>query len=389
MKKSGTGPACEKRLLLWERARPRTGLLRDRALWERALWERALLAKGLLLSITLLSLALPPAASAQDISRIAFGSCGDQAKPQPIWTPILADAPDLFLLLGDNVYADTDDPVELQAAYNALGNIPGFQRLRESTPVMATWDDHDYGQNDIGRDYVSKEASRQIMLDFFGEPLDSERRTRPDGIYTSHTFGQEGRRVQVILLDLRWNRGELMALSDPQQLAWREAQQMGPYEANLRADAQLLGEAQWTWLEEQLLEDVDIRIIGSSIQLLADFTGWETWANFPQERQRFFGLLEAYQREPVVIISGDVHWADYSEIRASGMAWPLIELTSSGITEEWKAVSPNRHRVGEAFPVANYGVIDIDWRTEVPGVSLQIKDETGRVLLEKRESFQP
>jgi hypothetical protein len=34
-------------------------------------------------------------------------------------------------------------------------------------------------------------------------------------------------------------------------------------------------------------------------------------------------------------------------------------------------------------------VIDIDWRTEVPGVSLQIKDETGMVLLEKRESFQP
>lgn len=137
-------------------------------------------------------------------------------------------------------------------------------------------------------------------------------------------------------------------LTDPQQLAWREAQQMGPYEANLRADAQLLGEAQWTWLEEQLLEDVDIRIIGSSIQLLADFTGWETWANFPQERQRFFGLLQ-----------------------------------------EWKAVSPNRHRVGEAFAVANYGVIDIDWRSEVPGVTLQIKDESGAVLMERREDFQP
>ena len=342
----------------------------------------------LLLALGLLTLSGAPSADAQDITRIAFGSCGDQTKPQPIWTPILADAPDLFILLGDNVYADTDDPVELQAAYNALGNIPGFARLRQSTPIMATWDDHDYGQNDIGKDYVSKEASRRIMLDFFGEPLDSERRSRADGIYTSHMFGEEGRRVQVILLDLRWNRGDLMALSDPQQLAWREAQQMGPYEANLRADAQLLGEAQWTWLEQELQKDVDLRIIGSSIQLLADFTGWETWANFPQERQRFFGLLEQYQREPVVIISGDVHWADYSEIRDSGMAWPLIELTSSGLTEEWKAVSPNRHRVGEAFPVANYGVIDIDWHSEVPEVTLQIKDETGSVLLERTERFE-
>jgi alkaline phosphatase D len=344
--------------------------------------------KTIPLALSLLCMSATSPAQAQDITRIAFGSCGDQTKPQPIWTPILADAPDLFILLGDNVYADTDDPVELQAAYNALGNIPGFARLRQSTPIMATWDDHDYGQNDIGKDYVSKEASRRIMLDFFGEPLDSERRSRADGIYTSHTFGEEGRRVQVILLDLRWNRGELMALSDPQQLAWREAQQMGPYEANLRADAQLLGEAQWTWLEQELQEDVDLRIIGSSIQLLADFTGWETWANFPQERQRFFGLLEQYQNEPVVIISGDVHWADYSEIRDSGMAWPLIELTSSGLTEEWKAVSPNRHRVGEAFPVANYGVIDIDWLSEVPEVNLQIKDETGRVLLERTERFE-
>ncbi len=342
-----------------------------------------------LLGLSLLSLGAASPALAQDISRIAFGSCGDQNKPQPIWSPILRDAPDLFILLGDNVYADTDDPLELQAAYSALGSIPDFARLRESTPIMATWDDHDYGQNDIGKDYVSKDASRRIMLDFFGEPLDSERRTRPDGIYTSHIFGEEGRRVQVILLDLRWNRGELMTLTDPQQLAWREAQQMGPYEANLRADAQLLGEAQWAWLETQLQVDADIRLIGSSIQLLADFTGWETWANFPHERQRFFGLLEQYQREPVVILSGDVHWADYSEIRASGMAWPLIELTSSGLTEEWKAVSPNRHRVGEAFAVANYGVIDIDWRSDVPGVSLQIKDETGMVLLERTERFQP
>ncbi len=252
--------------------------------------------KSFPLALSLLCLSAASPAQAQDISRIAFGSCSDQTKPQPIWSPILADAPDLFILLGDNVYADTDDPAQLQAAYTTLGNIPGFARLRQSTPIMATWDDHDYGRNDIGKDYVSKDASRRIMLDFFGEPLASERRTRPDGIYTSHLFGEEGRRVQVILLDLRWNRGELMTLTDPQQLAWREAQQMGPYEANLRADAQLLGEAQWAWLETQLQVDADIRLIGSSIQLLADFTGWETWANFPQERQRFFGLLERTER---------------------------------------------------------------------------------------------
>lgn len=333
------------------------------------------------------ALALPMAGLTQNIDRIAFGSCANQDKPQPIWTPILADAPDLFLFLGDNVYADTDDPAQLQASYDTLGRIPGFQKLLASTPVMAIWDDHDYGQNDIGKDYVSKEESRRILLDFFGEPEGSERRTRPDGIYSAHILGDPGRRVQIILLDLRWNRTNLPQLSAPEQLAWREAMRMGPYDTSLQADASLLGEAQWQWFEKQLQEDADIRIIGSSIQLLAEFTGWETWANYPRDRLFFFELLERHQNEPILILSGDVHWAEYSEIRQGGLPWPLLELTSSGLTEEWKDISPNRHRVGDAFAVANYGLIDIDWSGELPGVTLRIKDKHGDVLIEREANF--
>lgn len=334
------------------------------------------------LALLCLLLLLPITVQAQDISRIAFGSCNHQDKPQPVWTPVLADRPDLFVFLGDNVYADTDEPVALQAAYDKLMAIPGYRQLRETVPVIATWDDHDYGQNDIGRDYVSKDASRRIMLDFFNEPADSPRRSRPDGIYTSYTYGTAGRTVQVILLDLRWNRSELIKVEAPARQAWREAQTMGPYEASLSSSATLLGETQWQWLAEQLQQPADIRIIGSSIQLVADFTGWETWANYPAERLRFFQLLEQYQQEPVIIISGDVHWADLSEIRDPDLPWPLIELTSSGLTEEWSQISPNRHRVGEAFAVANYGLIDIDWNTSPPAVQLRIKDAAGRVLID-------
>ncbi|MFM1897220.1 MAG: hypothetical protein RLZZ385_2294 [Pseudomonadota bacterium] len=337
--------------------------------------------------LSLLLALLPFTVQAQDISRIAFGSCNHQDKPQPVWTPVLADRPDLFVFLGDNVYADTDEPVELQAAYDKLMAIPGYRQLRETVPVIATWDDHDYGQNDIGRDYVSKDASRRIMLDFYNEPADSPRRSRPDGIYTSYLYGEPGRRVQIILLDLRWNRSGLTRVEDPQRSAAREARMMGPYEASLSRDAELLGEAQWQWLEEQFQQPADIRIIGSSIQLLADFTGWETWANYPAERLRLFHLLERYQQQPLVIISGDVHWAELSEIRDLDLPWPLIELTSSGLTEEWSMISPNRHRVGEAFAVANYGLIDIDWSTSPPAVRLSIKDEEGRLLIDRSVSW--
>ena len=106
-------------------------------------------------------LAMPGAALAQgsapSISRIAFGACARQRKEQPIWDAILEQEPDLFVCLGDAVYADTEDPEEMRQAYAALAAKPGFQRLRERVPLFAIWDDHDYGANDAGADYPMKD----------------------------------------------------------------------------------------------------------------------------------------------------------------------------------------------------------------------------------------
>lgn len=323
----------------------------------------------------------------QDIQRIAFGSCSHQDKPQPIWSEVLAAEPDLFIFLGDNIYGDSDDPQVLSAKYEKLAAVPGIQTLRETTEVIATWDDHDYGRNDSGTEYIAKEESRQVMLDFWDEPADSLRRTRDSGIYTSYVYGEQGRKVQVILLDLRWNRSELVSVKDPERLQQRDRENRGPYDASLMKDATLMGESQWRWLETELQVEADVRIIGSSIQLLAEFTGWETWANFPKDRQRFFELLESYQKEPVLILSGDVHWSEYSEINETANGWPLVELTSSGLTEEWKAISPNRHRVGDAFAVANFGLVEIDWSGETPAFSLSIRDVLGINLIQRRVEF--
>ena len=40
------------------------------------------------------------------VARVAFGSCADQKKPQPIWSAVREADPDLFLFMGDNVYGD-------------------------------------------------------------------------------------------------------------------------------------------------------------------------------------------------------------------------------------------------------------------------------------------
>ena len=140
---------------------------------------------------------MPAAASISDphpaldrtLSRIAFGSCAEAAKPQPVWEPILARKPDLFMFLGDNIYADTRDMAVMKRKYAELAAQPGFSApARDSTPVVAMWDDHDFGENDAGGDYPEKDASRRVFLDFWGEPAGSPRRDR-DGVYASYVFG--------------------------------------------------------------------------------------------------------------------------------------------------------------------------------------------------------
>ena len=90
---------------------------------------------------------------------IIFGSCASQDRPQPFWDAMIAQNPQLFLFIGDNIYADTEDMTVMRAKYAQLGAQPGYQQLRAHTPVLATWDDHDYGVNDGGGEYLMRTES--------------------------------------------------------------------------------------------------------------------------------------------------------------------------------------------------------------------------------------
>jgi alkaline phosphatase D len=62
------------------------------------------------------------------LSRIAFGSCARQDKEQPIWDRVNAWNPELFIFLGDNIYADTEDMGVMRDKYARLAAKPGFQQ---------------------------------------------------------------------------------------------------------------------------------------------------------------------------------------------------------------------------------------------------------------------
>jgi alkaline phosphatase D len=210
---------------------------------------------------------------ASPVQRIAFGSCIN-TNSHPMLERTLQVPFDLFLLLGDNIYADTTNRATMERKYQALKESPFFQGLRRKAPVLATWDDHDFGANDAGAEYPMKVESQRLFCDFIDEPADSPRRRRP-GVYDGRTFGPPGQRLQVILLDTRYFRS-LLATGENNVLP-----SGGRYIPRADAGATILGDVQWAWLEEQLRIPADVRIIASSIQFISEFSGAEAWANLP------------------------------------------------------------------------------------------------------------
>lgn len=315
----------------------------------------------------------PPAPSPATnplISRIALGSCMSQEKPVPVLAAVRRANPELFIWLGDNIYGDTEDMGVLEAKYGQLAAKPLFAELRAQAPMVATWDDHDYGVNDGGSEYPKKEESKQVFLRFWNEPEDTERRRRP-GIHTSYRFADQalGRSLQVILLDTRTFRTPLT----PNTFSSYKNE----YHPDTNPANSFLGEAQWAWLKERLLEPADLRLIGSSIQFGHEYNGWESWTNFPTEIAKMIALIKETRANGVLFLSGDVHWGELSRLEAPG-CYPLHDLTASGINQEWDILEPNRNRVGQACMDHHFGFIEIDWKADDPTVALHIKDVTGR-----------
>jgi alkaline phosphatase D len=334
-----------------------------------------------------LSLLLLLTAADAPVSRVVFGSCADQNKPCPVWDKMADAKPDVTVLLGDNVYADLVDgklvpakPGKIAQSYEQLAAVPGFQRLRKAAPILAVWDDHDYGKNDAGADWENRQDAQKLLLDFFGVPADSPRRQR-EGVYHSETFGPPGKRVQIILLDTRYHRSPLTT-GPAQRFPGYDRPISKPYQPDTDPKKTFLGDAQWKWLEEQLRQPADVRLIGSGIQVVSEDHPFEKWANLPAERNRLYKLIRDTQATGVVVLSGDRHLGELS-LDPTAAGYPLYDLTSSGINQgakAWRRAEPNARRVA-AMPYGdNFGVVGIDWQAG-PTVTLELRDDQGQPVV--------
>jgi alkaline phosphatase D len=319
-------------------------------------------------------LLLPPTAEAQQKKTLtlAFGSCNRHNLPQPLWPVIARDRPDVWMWLGDNVYGDTDDPAVLKSKYDAQLQHPGYAAFRRQVPaIIGTWDDHDYGRNDGNKTYPFKARNQQLALDFLQEPPDSPRR-RQEGIYAAYIYAVGGKKVKVILLDDRYFQDTL----------YRDAQQV--YHPNPTGD--ILGETQWQWLRQQLQNsDADAHIIGSGIQFLPTQHRFEKWANFPAARQRLLALLSETHPKGVLLVSGDRHIGELSRLAVPGLAQPVLEVTSSGLTHPatQNTSEVNELRVGPLINQKHYGLLRFRQRGRQLFVRASLQGEDGQTLVEE------
>mmetsp|Transcript_22506 Transcript_22506/g.63184 ORF Transcript_22506/g.63184 Transcript_22506/m.63184 type:complete len:442 (-) Transcript_22506:661-1986(-) len=334
-----------------------------------------------------------------ELRRVAFGSCNKPNRPTEVWESLEKLDPDLFIWLGDAIYSDSHvvpsfhipgTPQMQREYYAAQRAIPAYERLLRRTAVTGVWDDHDMGVDDSGSGFRFKVSAQQNFLAFLEEPLRSPRWTR-DGVYVSVGYGPPGRRVTLILVDVRYHR----EFED------------------------VLGDAQWAWLERELAEAFatsQVILLGSGSQVLAVEKPL-TEAFCLADRRRLLGLVQGLADDVAaargdaavprfLLLSGDVHYAELMEMycplntaigeEGRGSFFRVVEATSSGLTHSMSemfgyGVAGNiisafleAHRVpGYHHGNRNFGVIDIGWAAEgkVPPLSVRIHNETGSSVL--------
>ncbi len=296
---------------------------------------------------------------------IAFGSCNNQNEAQPLWKDIKAENPDLWVWLGDNIYADTENMTEMKAMYDSQLANSGYSDFISGLDVVGTWDDHDYGINDGDKTYPRKAESKKLALDFLGVDEEAEVRKRT-GLYQSYTYSHDSVDLRLILLDCRYFRDPITKGQDG-------------YISDAAAD--ILGEQQWNWLETELDKDEDVLIVVSGIQVIAEEHRYEKWANFPTSRQRLFDLLNQDEADKVILLSGDRHIGEMASINVGEKI--IYEVTSSGLTHSYENVGheANKHRIGQLTGSLNYGLMKIS-KSEKIQLLLKGKNRSEHMILD-------
>jgi alkaline phosphatase D len=222
--------------------------------------------------------------------------------------------PSFMLWLGDNWYTrDVDYLSEWGLWYRASRDraMPALQKFLKSMPHIATWDDHDFGPNDIGKNYILKNTSREIWKNYWCNPSYGE---NDQGIYTMYSWAD----TDIFLTDDRW---------------WRSADRMkDSIDGKPNPDKRMLGRQQMEWLKNSLLfSNATFKIIVVGSQVLNPVSPFDKLRKFPAEYDELMKFLSDYSINGILFLTGDRHHSEIIKTDRPG-SYPLYDITVSPLT---------------------------------------------------------
>ena len=296
-----------------------------------------------------------PADGAKGKLRFAFGSCvGKEAwLDAATWADLDARTPvDLVLLLGDNHYANTTEPVKQRAAYVSHRLNPGFRALFSRTPLYSIWDDHDFGPNDSDSTLKGKEQSLATFKEFMANPGYGQ--ADDPGVYFKFTRGD----VDFFMLDGRYHRSP-------------NKQEDGP-------EKTMLGAKQFAWLKRELLASkAAVKVIGSGGEWQM-FGSEDSWKSFARERRELFDFMAEHGITNVLLLSGDRHFTAAHHVEGR-----FLEVCSGPLGSPNVKTKPSKEMVSYHDTGKMYCVFDLDTTGATPVVMLEFY-EAGVGSVEKR-----
>jgi len=279
--------------------------------------------------------------------RFAFGSC-TRHDAQPIFAQVDALAPDLFVFVGDNHYADSPDLSSLRWHYRWGLERSQRRTLLEHTPTIAIWDDHDY----VGNNTQGSSAGKDVALRVFGE------------YWANPSVGTD--QIPGVFFRYRWGDIDFFMLDDRYYRAFNDS---------------VLGSAQTGWLEQELAASTaTFKLIASGSQFTSFGTS-DSWAAFPAATDQLFDFIRDQNIDGVVLLSGDVHRSSFRLIeRGNDGAYDLPELTSSPMANTNASCKTDGELVSCFDDNDYFIVVDIDTGAVDPTVDARIVDVTGAVM---------
>lgn len=271
---------------------------------------------------------------------------------------IMAKEKAAFMLwLGDAWYTrEVDYYSEWGLWYRASNDrsLPILQNFWKAMPHYAIWDDHDYGPNDIGTNYILKETSREIWKKYWCNPSYGE---NGQGTYTMLSYGD----ADIFLTDDRW---------------WRSADRMkDSVDGKPNPEKRMLGKQQMEWLKNSLLySSAAFKIIALGSQVLNPVSPYDRLKDFPVEYDELMNFLSEYRINGVVFLTGDRHHSEIIKVDRPG-TYPLYDITVSPLTSgTHKFAGPERDNP--------YRVLGIDEKQNYARISFSGKRSERKVLVE-------